>query len=226
MYDDLVSIIIPCFNSEKYLNETLKSVFSQTYKNYEIIIIDDCSTDNTRSIINLYADKLKVEFLTKNMGVSHARNIGTKLSKGKFIQYLDADDVLTPCSIENKLNILTKLNADVAYSQYQILVKQDDGTFKPGKISPKRNKNMDLNPEIAVFFDFWTPPAALMFTRKIVEKIGMWNELLTLTQDSRFCLDAARNNGKFVFVFAGVHRDIEPIQQIEVGHKSNVGETE
>ena len=89
-----ISVIIPCYNSEKFLRETIESVLSQTYNNYEIIAVDDGSTDNTRSIISEYP-QIKY-FYQDNQGASSARNKGLKESIGEFIIFLDSDDKLLP----------------------------------------------------------------------------------------------------------------------------------
>ncbi len=93
-----VSIIIPCYDSEFFLKETIESVLSQTYNNYEIIAVDDGSTDNTRSIISEYP-QIKY-FYQDNQGVSSARNKGLKESIGKYIIFLDSDDKLLPERIQ------------------------------------------------------------------------------------------------------------------------------
>src|SRR5882724_6628365 len=92
---NLVSIVIPCFNAERFLTETLESAFLQTYPHTEIIVIDDGSTDGTARIIRSYATRLIAEF-GPNRGASAARNRGTALARGEFLQYLDADDLLPP----------------------------------------------------------------------------------------------------------------------------------
>lgn len=199
MIQKLVSIIIPCYNAEKFLLETLDSIFSQTYKDYEVIVIDDGSTDGSRKIITSFKDKVKSVF-TNNQGASTARNIGTGLAKGSFFQYLDADDMLTHDSLENKVKALTENNTDVAYCDWQKLEEKEDGSYELGHITKRSIEDIHPNAEIAVFTSFWSPPAALMYKREIVSKIGLWNELLPIIQDARFLLDAALYGAKFVHV--------------------------
>lgn len=99
---DLVSIIIPVYNSEKYLRNCLDSVVNQTYTNIEIIIINDGSTDNSQYILEEYARvDVRIKLLhKKNSGVSDTRNIGIKLSKGKYILFIDSDDVVDKTYIQ------------------------------------------------------------------------------------------------------------------------------
>lgn len=101
----LVSIIIPTYNYAKYLIKTIKSCIEQTYKNLEIIIIDDGSTDNTYEVVMNFSDRIVYVF-QHNSGVSAARNKGLELARGEFIAFLDADDYLTEDSVETRLNIL------------------------------------------------------------------------------------------------------------------------
>jgi len=106
MSKHLVSILIPCYNAEKYLEETLNSALSQTWQNIEIIVVDDGSIDNSLSIAKRFAsNKVKV-ISQENRGASAARNRALKEAQGDFIQYLDADDLLNPIKIEDQLLLL------------------------------------------------------------------------------------------------------------------------
>ncbi|AFZ27925.1 glycosyl transferase [Cylindrospermum stagnale PCC 7417] len=201
----LVSVIIPCYNAAKFLSATLESVFNQTLKNYEIILIDDGSTDNTATLIRSFGASIRAEF-TSNQGASAARNRGTNLAQGQFIQYLDADDLLRVDALEKRVNALVKSGADVAYSDWQRLEEGEDDNFELGEVVARRIEDINPNPEIALFTDFWAPPAALLYHRRIVEAIGAWNESLPIIQDARFFLDAALVGGKFVYV-PGVQAD-------------------
>src|SRR5690554_5025231 len=99
----LVSIVIPVFNAERYLNATLASVLNQTYKNWECIIIDDNSSDNSRQIAQNFCNSFPAKFhllTTPRKGACAARNEGLRVAKGEFIQFLDADDLLYPRKLE------------------------------------------------------------------------------------------------------------------------------
>src|SRR4051794_24232728 len=90
-----VSVVVPCFNASRWIRETLRSVFEQDCPSCEIIVINDGSTDDTSAIIQNEFGCVRLEN-TINGGASRARNIGTQLARGEFIQYLDADDLLAP----------------------------------------------------------------------------------------------------------------------------------
>lgn len=108
MKEELVSIIIPAYNVDEYLEECVKSLLSQTYKNYEIIIIDDGSTDQTyRVACNLSSDNKKIKLLhQKNQGVSVARNIAMQNADGEYFIFVDADDVVAPRYVETLVTYL------------------------------------------------------------------------------------------------------------------------
>ncbi len=112
-----VSVVIPSFNHGEYLSESLQSVLLQTYKNYEIIIIDDASNDGYSSDIalKLASENVRVIVNTKNLGVCAARNIAISESTGKYILPLDADDKIEPTYIEKSVEIIESGLADVVY---------------------------------------------------------------------------------------------------------------
>jgi glycosyltransferase involved in cell wall biosynthesis len=195
----LVSVIIPCYNAERFLPETLESVFRQTIQDFEVLVIDDGSIDNTANIIRSFGNRLRSEF-SANCGASAARNRGTSLSRGMFIQYLDADDLLRPHALEERVNVLMTCSGDVVYSDWQYLNELESGVFQSGDIVNQQLETFHKDPQIAIFTNFWAPPAALLYRRRIVEAIGLWNESLPIIQDARFLLDAALAGGKFVHI--------------------------
>lgn len=203
----LASVIIPCYNCERYLEETIQSVEAQTYPNVELVLVDDGSTDGTRSIIEHHAGDAVCHY-GSNRGASAARTTGTELASGDYIQYLDADDLLTPEALEKRIAALETESADVAYSMYRRLRPDDEG-FVEGEVVEKTLEEVHSDPEIATFRQFWLPPVALTYSRRIVDKIGDWNEDLPVIQDARFLQDAAFHGAEFVKVpeVLGRYRD-------------------
>ena len=106
----MVTVIVPCYNLENYIETSLKSILCQTYKNLEIIIIDDGSQDNSVSLIkNLQKNDVRIKLITQtNRGAANARNVGLDNASGQFILFLDGDDLLSPDSIESNIKILNE----------------------------------------------------------------------------------------------------------------------
>jgi glycosyltransferase involved in cell wall biosynthesis len=108
--DPLISVIIPTYNRAAFIKRSVNSVVKQSYKNIEIIVVDDGSTDNTENLIKNVRDK-RIKYIkhTENKGVSHARNTGIKIARGEYISFLDSDDEIYPKKIETqykKLHVL------------------------------------------------------------------------------------------------------------------------
>jgi teichuronic acid biosynthesis glycosyltransferase TuaG len=107
--EDLVSIIIPAYNCEKFIGLTLDSVIFQTYNNWEAIIVDDCSTDNTARVIKEYISKdsrIKYFRLEKNSGAAMSRNKAIDIATGRYIAFLDSDDIWVPEKLEKQINFM------------------------------------------------------------------------------------------------------------------------
>ena len=115
----MVSIILPVYNAEQFLKETMLSIITQNYKNIELLIINDASTDRSREIINNFNDKRITLFnLEKNKGVANARNIGLKESKGEYITFIDSDDLWTSDKITEQVKFMKQNKLDLCYSYY------------------------------------------------------------------------------------------------------------
>lgn len=123
--DDLISIIVPIYNSEKYLSECLDSICAQTYKNLQIILVDDCSTDSSPKICKEYEKKdrrIEVYRPKKNGGQSASRNLGLKHAKGEWIAFADNDDTLEPEMLETLFNNAIKYNVEVSGCAHNIVI--------------------------------------------------------------------------------------------------------
>ena len=118
----IISIVTPAYNAQKYIGETISSVLEQTYADWEMLIIDDCSTDNTAEIIKSYNDKRIKYFKTpNNMGAFGARNIGIEKATGDFICFLDADDIWAKGKLEKQLKFMQKNKCDVSSHGYDYI---------------------------------------------------------------------------------------------------------
>jgi len=198
-----VSILIPLYNSEKYITETIESCLNQTYKNTETIIIDDQSNDSSYNIAlkyqKQYQDKIYV-FKNTRKGSCAARNYAFEKSTGKYIQYLDADDLLKPDKIENQIKLFNQHGDDIVISGMW-------GRFfkSPGDVKwENQSINKDYENTINWLVDSWegkgmTTINAWLTPRYIIEKSGKWNEKLLINQDGEFFSRVIVNAKKIIF---------------------------
>ncbi|MDR2655050.1 MAG: glycosyltransferase [Oscillospiraceae bacterium] len=135
----LCSVVIPAYNCEKYISETILSALSQSHQNLEIIVIDDCSKDATSRII-LDAQKKDSRVICRknpcNLGVAITRNRGISLASGEYIAFLDCDDIWLPEKIERQLELMQSRNCDVCYTSYE-LFDQSGAGFRRQYIVPE-----------------------------------------------------------------------------------------
>ena len=126
-----ISIITPCYNASPYIARTIQSVQSQTITDWEMIIVDDGSTDNSAEIIrNLSLVDSRIILVQKeNGGSASARNVGLSYAKGEYIQFLDADDTISPDKIERQIALIEQEGLDAIYSDFRIV--NSDGTIRP-----------------------------------------------------------------------------------------------
>lgn len=165
---ELVSIIVPIFNVEKYLRKCIDSIINQTYDNLEIILVDDGSPDQSGKICDEYAAKdRRIKVIHKeNEGVSEARNIGIKLSSGEFILFVDSDDYIEAHTIEIMIAIAKQRKADIVMADI-IFVDEFDQEIKESE----KNKTKD---EEKKFIEYTKDQAIDRFVR---DDWGPWNKL-------------------------------------------------
>ena len=183
----LVSILIPAYNAENWINETIKSALNQVWPSKEIIIVDDGSKDNTYNYARKYESKNVKIKRQENRGACAARNTALELAQGDYVQWLDADDLLAPDKISRQLGYN---NGEIAPD---ILLSSSFGTFyyciKRAKFTPHRLWQ-DLSPVDYFLFKFdeniWMNPAVFLVSREITEKAGPWDEKLTRDDDGEY----------------------------------------
>jgi glycosyltransferase involved in cell wall biosynthesis len=162
-----VSVVIPAYNSAKFLTQALESVFSQTYTDYEVILIDDGSTDNTKAIIKPYLSRINYIY-QENQGVAVARNKGIEIAQGKLIAFLDADDLFLPQKLQQQVEMLTaQPDLGMVISGWQLTNEQSEiiSNIELWHDLPE----LDLNTWL-----YWKPvlPSATMIRRQWLEKVG------------------------------------------------------
>lgn len=127
--EPLVSIITPMYNSEKYIGKTIESVLNQTYKNWEMLIINDCSTDNGADIVKKYQKldkRIKLFNNSINKGVSYSRNYGIEIATGKYIAFLDSDDLWKNNKLQKQISFMEENDIILSYSAYEKI--NEDGS--------------------------------------------------------------------------------------------------
>ncbi|TVP59427.1 MAG: glycosyltransferase [Nodularia sp. (in: Bacteria)] len=187
--------MIPCFNADKWLREAIDSCLQQTYPNIEIIVIDDGSTDNTLEILRSYKDKIIWQPLP-HKGGNHARNRGFDLSRGEYIQYLDADDYILPEKIERQVEFLEETGADVVYGDWR-----HQRHFSNGSSSLEKIEIPEIQTDVlaSLLANWWVALAALLYKRTAVENSGGWDETLTAAQDRDFFISVVMNKATVVY---------------------------
>ena len=135
------SIVIPVYNSEKYIEECLGSVISQTFKDFEVICINDGSTDASKSLLDEFANKderVKV-YSQENQGVGAARNYGIELAQGKYISFLDSDDILSPNTLKSVYNFFEKHYDEIDVVSIPIFFSNEKNHSLNNKFNLKNN---------------------------------------------------------------------------------------
>lgn len=173
-----ISVIIPVYNGEKKINISLNSLLSQTYTDFEVIIINDGSTDNTISIINEYYDRLDnlTVISQNNLGVSVARNRGIMSAKGKYICFLDADDFYNEAFLETLVNKIKQTDSQVCFCGYN-LVTPNNTQIKKSIFPQKKHLQNYILGKMAVHTSGWMIERELLIKNNILFLEGVsWGE--------------------------------------------------
>lgn len=126
---DVVSVIMPIYNASKFLDKTLQSIFAQTYKNIEIVLVDDCSKDNSAEIIKGYMSEhpeIVYHLQEKNMGAGEARNKALELASGRYVAFLDSDDIWLPEKTERQLKLMKETDCAFSYTAIEMIDEEDN----------------------------------------------------------------------------------------------------
>lgn len=118
--NELVSIIMPSYNTGRFIEETIRSVLAQTYSNWELIIIDDCSTDNTDDVVKEFLSDTRIVYVKNecNSGAAISRNRALQMAKGRWIAFLDSDDLWSPDKLEKQINFMEENGYCFSYTKY------------------------------------------------------------------------------------------------------------
>lgn len=193
----LVSIIIPAYNVERYIKDAVDSAIGQTYKNIEIIVVDDGSTDGTKKELESYIKNNKIIYLyQKNKGLSGARNAGINQARGEYIALLDADDMFRLTKIEKQIFFLNNNpDCDFCYTDVEFF---RDGN--PGKILKSYYKYHSGKVLKYLFISSFINPSTLFFRKDAVYKFGTFNESFKRAEDLEYYIRASLNGAEFCLV--------------------------
>jgi len=185
-----ISICMPCFNSEQFLDETLNSFINQTFKNFEVIIVNDASTDKSFEILEGYAKldkRIKVFNHSKNKGAAAARNLAFSNSKGNFIIFFDSDDIVNKSYLQNQLALAKTYCNVIIACELQEFYNNNLNDTGPNLMAVREtlepvdwllnNNAKGLN---------LTQCGMFCIPRRLIEKAGLWNESLSLIDDFEF----------------------------------------
>lgn len=197
----MISVIIPLYNAERFIQETLLSVQSQTYTNWECIVVDDGSTDNGADVVkNMAQSDVRIKYVHQsNAGPSAARNLGLRLATGNYVQFLDADDWFPPQRFERMLSAYNHLNHNVILvSDYCIGNDDDISIHTPHPHNHSFKRKIDAKQLYSNFFnDISFIPGCVLFRKCALNNV-VWNEMRHYSEDWEFYLNIAQS-GHFVF---------------------------
>lgn len=183
----LVSICIPLYNAEHFIGDTIERCFTQSYKNIELVVVDDHSTDNSLSVAKKYESNNVHVYENPKKGGNAARNFAFQMSQGEYVKFLDADDYFSTSMLEKQMNRLQKegTNNTVVFSPVRMLY--EDGHW----LNPPRSIDYDHEPGIELLLDIWRGkgwhcPHCHLMHRSLVEKAGLWDETVIKNQDGEF----------------------------------------
>lgn len=195
----LVSVIIPTFNRQKHLSRAIISVLSQTYSNWELIIVDDGSTDRTKFEIQKYLNNRTIRYyFTGHKGVCHARNFGIRKSRGRYIALLDSDDEYCPRKLETQIKSMVRNHALLSISNYFVCI---DNHIKKNK---KYARSGFLKRDYLINRRVGTSASLMMFHKSVFANI-QFDEHLPSGNDFDFLL---RGIGKYGLYFEGKNLSI------------------
>src|SRR3712207_793010 len=173
----LVSVVIPCYNQAHFLGEAIESVLAQSYPNFEIIVVDDGSPDNTSEVARSYPEVRLVR--QENQGLSGARNAGLACSEGEYVVFLDADDRLLPEALETHLKYLEAHPERAFVSGTSRYIAADGSPLPtPPRLPPRLHVEGDHYLVLLHRCYIW-PPAVVMYRRAVLETVGGFDTSLS-----------------------------------------------
>lgn len=188
---DLVTVITPVFNAEFYMSATIESVIAQTYENWEMIIVDDSSADNSVEIAASYAsrdNRVHLVELDANSGAARARNVGIEQARGRYIAFIDSDDLWKPSKLEKQVAFMRKSGSALSYGAYDVI--DATGQTKAKFVPPETLTYTDLLKTnsigcLTAMYDTKQLGKVLMPLVRRRQDLGLWLKILKRIPEAR-----------------------------------------
>ncbi len=188
------TVIIPLYNKENFVENTLKSIINQTFTNYEVLIVDDCSTDASVTKIQTYlSDKIRIISHSKNSGLSASRNTGIRNAAAQYVTFLDADDTWKPTLLESFYNMIQQFPEDAIFATNYVEIYENGDSILP------KNSTSDLKPNATILIkDFFKRNrqqgffihSGICLNKKVYDEVGFYNETINFAEDLDFNIRA------------------------------------
>ena len=187
MDNQKVSIISPVYNSERFIRQTIDSVLQQSYKDFEMIIIDDHSQDNSVNIVKSYSDsRIQLICLNENKGAGIARNKGIEVAKGRYIAFLDSDDLWLPNKLEKQINFMRARSVSFSFSSFYLMNDEGKPLNKFREALPRVDYNKMLKNNyigcLTAIYDTDSLGKIYMTDHKKRQDWGLWLKILSKTK--------------------------------------------
>ncbi len=213
---DRVSVVTPCYNAEDFIGDTVASVRDQEYPAVEHIVVDDGSTDGSWDVVQSFGDAVRA-VRQENRGQSHARNRGAQLATGEYLMFLDADDVLAPCTLSALVETLANREHAIAAAPWKRLAYDNGQWVERPSDKPPRPPSGD---SIEGWLTHWfVPPCGLLWTRAAYKQTDGWDESLCYNEDGDLMLRALIGGIPLVFADDGMayYRNHDGTERTSVG---------
>lgn len=190
--EKLISVVIPTYNRAYVLEKAIASVQNQTYKELEILVIDDGSTDNTKELFEGISDN-RIRYIRnpKNCGVSHTRNLGIAAAKGAYIAFQDSDDVWKSEKLEKQMACMKQGDYGMVYCAFEREFQDKTVVYYPPKEMPLEEKQGDIYQSL--LRQNLISTQTMLVKKEVIEKIGFFNEGMSNLEDYELALRIAKN---------------------------------
>lgn len=191
MKNPLISVIIPCYNSEEWIIDSLQSIYNQTYKNFEVIIVDDGSDDNTQQVVEQFDASIIYKY-QENKGPAAARNLGGKLANGEYIAFLDSDDLWEENKLQKQISYINaNKEVDLILTNVTVVDEDKKYLFKHYNKVPKFNDELII--ELFLGNIVMNTPTILV-KKKVFDEVSGFPEDLPMREDHYFLMKVSNNH--------------------------------